>query len=129
MILFFQKMILYSVSRASTAYQTRPRASLLQISSCILHHFASLFSIITANPPRVGISQRIEYPPSIELCIPINIFLCSSAFFSIILHDCYLGGKDEVCRQNIDPAALQYSMQRCRISNQTITQPFLIRLS
>ena len=46
-----------------------------------------------------------------------------------ILHDCYLGGKDEVCRQNIDPAALQYSMQRCRISNQTITQPFLIRLS
>ena len=46
-----------------------------------------------------------------------------------ILHDCYLGGKDEVCRQNIDPAALQYSMQHCRISNRTITQPFLIGLS
>ena len=46
-----------------------------------------------------------------------------------ILHDWYLGGKDEVCRQNIDPAALQYSMQRCRISNRTITQPFLIGLS
>ena len=72
MILFFQKMILYSVSRASTAYQTRPRASLLQISSCILHHFASLFSIITANPPRVGISQRIEYPPSIHVCLYSN---------------------------------------------------------
>ena len=40
-----------------------------------------------------------------------------------ILHDC------EVCIQNIDPAALQYSMQRCRISNRTITQRFLIGLN
>ena len=45
------------------------------------------------------------------------------------LLECYLGGEDDVCRQNIDPAALQYSMQRCRISNWTITQPFLIGLS
>ena len=30
---------------------------------------------------------------------------------SLDLHDCYLGGKDKVSRQNIDPAALQYSMQ------------------
>ena len=46
-----------------------------------------------------------------------------------ILHDSYLGGKDDVWRQNIDPAALQYTMQRCRISNRTITQPFLMGLS
>ena len=46
-----------------------------------------------------------------------------------ILHDCYLGGKDEVCRQNIDPSALQYSMQRCSISIRIINQPFLIGLS
>ena len=46
-----------------------------------------------------------------------------------ILHDCYLGGKDKVCRQNIDPAALlQYSMQHCSISNWTIIQPFPIGL-
>ena len=25
----------------------------------------------------------------------------------LVLHDCYVSGKDEVCRQNIDPA-LQY---------------------
>ena len=28
---------------------------------------------------------------------------------TIAVH-CYLGGKDEVCRQNQDPRALQYSM-------------------
>ena len=38
---------------------------------------------------------------------------------------CYLGGKDEVRRQNIVRAAPQYSMQGWRISNRTITMPFL----
>ena len=52
-----------------------------------------------------------------------------STKWAVILHDCFLGGKDEVCRQNIDPAALQYSMQRCRIFNRTITQPYFIGLS
>ena len=33
-----------------------------------------------------------------------------------ILHDDSLDGKDQIYSQNSDPAALQYSMQRCRIS-------------
>ena len=72
---------------------------------------------------------RPPSPPSRSKCL---YWLYLSHFWTEwaeILHDCYLGGKDEVCRQNIDPAALQYSMQRCRIYNQTVTQPFLIGLS
>ena len=46
-----------------------------------------------------------------------------------IRHDPFLRGKDHVERQNSDPAALQYFMQCCRIYNQPISQPFLIKLS
>ena len=73
----------------------------------------------------------------LHLNLRLSSTLCRKSYFDHFdfaklrpgLHDCYLGKMDKVCRQNIDPAALQYSMQRCRISNQTITQPFLIRLS
>ena len=67
--------------------------------------------------------------PPCSKCLYWLHFFHFSTELAEILHDCYLGGKDKVCRQNIDPAALQYSMQRCRISSQTITQPFLIQLS
>ena len=64
-------------------------------------------------------------PPARSKCLYWLYLSHFSTEWAEILHDCYLGGKDEVCRQNIDPAALQYSMQRCRISNWTITMPFL----
>ena len=63
---------------------------------------------------------------------------CSAAEFIVshfssdwveIRHDPFLRGKDHVERQNSDPAALQYFMQCCRIYNQPISQPFLIKLS
>ena len=68
-------------------------------------------------------------PPPRSKCLYWLYLSHFSTEWAEILHDCYLGGKDEVSRQNIDPAALQYSMQHCRISNRTITQPFLIGLS
>ena len=46
-----------------------------------------------------------------------------------IRHDPFLRGKDHVERKNSDSAALQYFMQCCRIYNQPISQPFLIKLS
>ena len=73
----------------------------------------------TARPP----------PPRRSKCLYWLYLSHFSTDSAEILHDCYLGGKDEVCRQNIDPAALQYSMHCCRISNQIITQSFLIGLS
>ena len=70
--------------------------------------------IIPCSACRISINQELSH---------------FSMDWAEILHHYYLGWKDEVCRQNIDPAALQYSMQRCRISNRTITTPFLIGLN
>ena len=82
-----------------------------------------------AEPEARLYNHRPDPPDHRSKCLYWLYFSHFSTEWAEILNDCYLGGKDEVCRQNIDPAALQYSMQRCRISNRTITQTFLIGLS
>ena len=51
----------------------------------------------------------------------IIIIAIASESFAEIWHDHSIWGKDHVERKNCDPAALQNSMQRCRIYNQPIS--------
>ena len=103
--------------------------------SGISHHIEFQFGMIPFLEERIMLRDKTA---TLQYCsIP-----CSAAEFIISLyvshfssdwveirHDPFLRGKDHVERQNSDPAALQYFMQCCRIYNQPISQPFLIRLS
>ena len=64
---------------------------------------------------RYPASAREQRPDICSKCLYWLYLSHFSTDWAEILHDSYLSGKDEVCRQNIDPAAMQYSMQRCRI--------------
>ena len=86
-------------------------------------------TLALAEPEARLYNHPTDPVPSQSKCLYWIYLSHFSTDWAEILYDCYLGGKDEVCRQNLDPAALQYSMQRCRISNRTITQPFLSGLS